>query len=133
MATNSYELSNYQLADIGTRTLALFVDGAILSIIGSISFVSAWQTGIGASFIIGLIYSWFFWTRNHGQTPGKMLMKIRVIKTDGNPITDSDALIRYFGYLINDVLFIGWLWAFFDENKQGLHDKMAQTYVVKVQ
>jgi len=133
MATNSYDIASYQLADMGARILALFVDGAILSVIGSVGFFTTIGTGFGASFVIGFIYSWFFLTRNHGQTPGKMLMKIRVIKTDGSPINDSDAVIRCIGYLINDITFIGWLWAFFDDNKQGLHDKMAKTYVVKTQ
>jgi uncharacterized RDD family membrane protein YckC len=29
------------------------------------------------------------------------------------------------------LLGIGWLWAFFDKDRQGLHDKLAGTYVVK--
>ena len=60
-------------------------------------------------------------------------MKIRVIKVDGSPISDSDAVIRYMGTIINYIGFIGWLWALVDSNRQGWHDKMAQTYVVNAE
>ena len=133
MVTKTFETASYELADIGTRFAALFIDGAILSIIGSAGFLTMRGVGLGTSFIIGIVYTWFFLTRNHGQTPGKMLMKIRVIKIDGSPINDSDAVIRYIGYFVNHFFFIGWLWALVDDNRQGWHDKMAQTYVVKTE
>jgi uncharacterized RDD family membrane protein YckC len=42
------------------------------------------------------------------------------------------ALIRYVGLIISClVIFIGVIWAAFDANKQGWHDKIAGTYVVK--
>ena len=62
-----------------------------------------------------------------------MVMKLRVIKTDGSPISDADAVVRYIGYLLDSIFLIGWLWALFDEHRQGWHDKLAHTYVVKVQ
>jgi uncharacterized RDD family membrane protein YckC len=131
MATNTYETTRYELAEIGARFMALFIDGLILAVIGSIGFLTARESGIGISFLIGLIYYWFFLTRNKGQTPGKALMKLRVIKVDGSPISDSDAVIRYFGYAINSFFLLGWAWAFFDDNHQGWHDKLAKTFVVK--
>jgi uncharacterized RDD family membrane protein YckC len=91
-----------------------------------------WGGGL-LSFIIGAGYQWYFLTQQNGQTPGKMLMKIRVIKTDGTRISDSDAVLRYIGYLINSaVASIGWIWAVFDKKNQGWHDKIAKTYVVKL-
>ncbi|NDJ60843.1 MAG: RDD family protein, partial [Chloroflexi bacterium] len=84
------------------------------------------------SFIIGLGYNWFFWTQWNGQTPGKRLMNIRVIKANGEPLTFTDSLLRYVGYYINTfLLMIGWIWAIFDSNRQGFHDKLASTYVVR--
>ncbi len=60
------------------------------------------------------------------------MLGIRVIKTDGSMFTFTDALMRYIGYLINSAAFmIGWLWAFYDEDNQGWHDKLARTYVVR--
>lgn len=132
MATQTIETSSYELADIGARFMALLIDGIILSVIGSVGFLTAREPGIGASFFIGLVYYWFFLTRNNGQTPGKALMKIRVIKVDGSPISDSDAVLRYVGYIVNSLCIgIGWLWALLDANQQGWHDKLAKTYVVK--
>jgi uncharacterized RDD family membrane protein YckC len=40
-------------------------------------------------------------------------------------------IVRYIGYYINSFIFmLGWIWAIFDSNKQGWHDKLAGTYVV---
>jgi uncharacterized RDD family membrane protein YckC len=133
MAAKSVEMVNYELAEIETRFAAWFIDGVILGILESVAFVGARETGLGVGFILSLAYVWYFLTRNNGQTPGKMLMKIRVMKIDGSPISDSDAVIRYIGTIINYIGFIGWLWALFDENRQGWHDKLAQTCVVKAQ
>jgi uncharacterized RDD family membrane protein YckC len=133
MAAHSYEMTHHELADLGTRLAAWFIDGVIIFSIESIGFFAAREAGFSAGFIIGLAYTWYFLTRNQGQTPGKILMKIRVIKTDGSPISDSDAVIRYIGTIVNYVIFIGWLWALLDDNRQGWHDKMAHTYVVKAE
>lgn len=123
----------YQLADNGARFFALIVDSMIVGAIGGILGVNnAWALGGILSFMVGAGYQWFFLTRNNGQTPGKMLMKIRVIKVDGSEINEVDAVMRYLGYAINSpVLMLGWLWAFWDPNQQGWHDKLARTYVVK--
>ena len=133
MSTQTYDMTNYELAEIGTRLAAWFIDGAILFIIESAGFFTAREAGLGAGLIVGLAYIWFFLTRNNGQTPGKVLMKIRVIKVDGSPISDGDAVIPYIGTIINYVGFIGWLWALVDSNRQGWHDKMAQTYGVNAE
>lgn len=129
--TTSATMKNYVLAEIGARFIALLIDGTILFVIGRISILLVREPGAGAGFFIGLVYYWFFLTHNQGQTPGKAVMKIRVIKVDGSPISDSDALLRYVGYLVNTFFLIGWIWALFDANRQGWHDKIAHTYVVK--
>jgi len=131
LIVKTFDTTSYELADIGARFMALFIDGLILFAIGSLGFLVFREPGVGFSFFIGLIYYWFFLTRNKGQTPGKTMMKIRVIKVDGSLITDSDALLRYVGYIINNFFGIGWAWSLIDANKQGWHDKLAHTYVVK--
>lgn len=68
-----------------------------------------------------------------GQTPGKMLFKLKVIQTNGQDMTYGKSLIRFLGYIVNQfTLLIGFIWAAFDKEKQGLHDKIAGTYVVKI-
>jgi uncharacterized RDD family membrane protein YckC len=125
--------ANYELAPIGTRFLAIFIDGIIIGIIGGILFSVGGSTGGGASFVVGLIYYWYFWTRQDGQSVGKKLMNIKVIKTDGTALSDSDAIVRYIGYVVGGAIFaLGFIWALFDSKQQGWHDKIAQTYVVKV-
>ncbi len=133
MTTTVYETTDYELADMGTRFIALFIDGLVLAAIGSVGFIADQVPWGVVSFFIGLVYYWFFLTRNKGQTPGKALMKIRVIKTDGSSMSDSDAVIRYIGYAINSFFLIGWAWVLIDDNQQGWHDKLAKTYVIKTQ
>lgn len=115
------------------RLIALIIDGIIL---GFLSFLAGLLLGdeifgIGVGFVVGLLYNSYFWTQNNGQTPGKSVMGIRVVKTSGQPLSIVDAVVRYVGYYINTfLLFIGWLWAIFDSKNQGFHDKLAGTIVV---
>lgn len=79
-----------------------------------------------------IAYSVVFWTWR-GQTPGKMLLNIKVLRGDGSNITLGYALLRYLGYIVCGLtLGIGFLWIGFDARKQGLHDKIADTVVVKL-
>lgn len=125
--------SAYELADIGTRLVALIIDNIALGLIGALLSPNTGAVGWGFSFLLGLVYHWYFLTRQNGQTPGKRIMNLRVIKTDGSALSDSDAVLRVVGYAVNSLIFgLGWLIALFDANRQGLHDKLASTYVIKV-
>lgn len=80
--------------------------------------------------IISAVYFAGFWTAT-GQTPGKMAMGVKIIKTDGSPVSLGAALVRWIGYLISGLpLGLGFLWIAFDSRRQGWHDKLANTYVV---
>ena len=119
-----------ELADLGQRFFATIVDGIVIGFVtGALSRFGG--AGVGFSFVISLAYAWYFLTRHNGQTPGKMLMKIRVVKKDGTRLDDSTAIVRYVGFYISGIIVIGLLWAFWDEKKQGWHDKVANTLVVK--
>jgi uncharacterized RDD family membrane protein YckC len=125
-----------RLAGLGERLIAIIIDNIFLSIVAGILLGSSRHFGGSAvvTILLGAAYQWYFLTRNHGQTVGKMLMKIRVVRTDGVPLTDGQALLRYFGYLFNSLPFLfgaGWWWAIFDSKNQGLHDKIASTIVVE--
>ena len=84
----------------------------------------------------GLILSVVYFTYFHsvtGQSIGKGLLKIKAIQTSGEPLNFKIALIRWGGYIISGLAMnLGFLWVMFDKNKQGWHDKIAGTYVVKV-
>jgi uncharacterized RDD family membrane protein YckC len=83
-------------------------------------------------FLLIIAYFAGFWVWR-GQTPGKMATGIKVIRTDSSPVAVQSALLRYLGYLVSTVtVFAGFIWIAFDSRKQGLHDKIADTYVVKL-
>lgn len=126
------ERGSYELADTGTRFIALVIDGIILGVITGLLFAGGREAGGFVGFVVGVVYQWYFLTQQNGQTPGKRVMGIRVIKVSGEPLQFADVLVRYVGYYINTaVIMIGWIWAFFDADKQGWHDKLAGTFVVK--
>lgn len=79
------------------------------------------------SFLI--LYNIGFWMLA-GQTPGKRLMGLRIVRTDGKRITIGPAIRRWVGYWISAILFLGYLWVLVDDRRQALHDKLAGTLVV---
>ena len=85
------------------------------------------------SLIAGIAYYVCFWGWQNGQTPGKMIFRIRIVRIDGSPLTWGNALVRYLGYYVSAFfLLIGHLWIIFDPRKQGLYDKVADTCVIMV-
>jgi uncharacterized RDD family membrane protein YckC len=75
-------------------------------------------------------YFVIFWALT-GATPGKQIMGLRVIRTQGQQVGWVRAIIRYIGYFISAIaLFLGFLWVFIDGRRQGWHDKLADTLVV---
>ena len=122
-----------------TRFLAVLIDGIGLSIIGGIlSSIVSGGDAMGASAqglqtLLGLAYFLYFWSSyGKGQTIGMRALKIKVVKTDGSQLDLVGAFLRYIGLVISiAVVFIGVIWAAFDGQKQGWHDKIAGTYVVK--
>ncbi len=86
---------------------------------------------IACGVVLSIIYYVVSWTRS-GQTVGKTLGGVTVVSTDGSPVSLWQALLRYVGYLVSGaVLSLGFLWIAFDRRRQGLHDKIARTYVVE--
>lgn len=65
-------------------------------------------------------------------TPGKMALSARIVDatTGGNP-TIGQCIGRYVGLIVGSLLLIGVIWVAFDPRKQGLHDKLAGTVVVR--
>ncbi len=118
-------------ANIGfwLRVGAYLLDSLILFAINLVlSSIKLGSLGI----LVGIIYFVYFWTRQQGQTLGHKVLKIRVVREDGKPIDITTAVIRYIGYIVSGVVIgLGFLWVIWDAKKQGWHDKMAGTIVVK--
>ncbi len=82
---------------------------------------------------ISVVYYVYF-TAFGGQTPGKMALRIKVVRTDSSSLTLGRAFYReVIGKFVSGIILgIGYLMVAFDEKKQGLHDRMADTYVVRL-
>jgi uncharacterized RDD family membrane protein YckC len=67
-----------------------------------------------------------------GQTFGKMAFRIKVINEDGSPLDYRKAFLRWLGtFLCVFTLYAGYVLAAFDKRKQGLHDRVCRTLVVR--
>jgi uncharacterized RDD family membrane protein YckC len=84
------------------------------------------------SWVLPAVAVVIFWVARQA-TPGKMAIGAQIVdaRTGGKPTT-AQLVIRYLGYYVAMLpLFIGILWVAFDPRKQGWHDKMAGTVVVR--
>lgn len=129
----------HELAGLFSRLLAMILDSVLMVLLFLLLIFVVSLLGGGDStsisqvigFASSVLYNWYFWTRRDGQTPGKFALKIRVIKADGTPLSDTDAVIRAIGYQVSSIVCgLGYIWAIFDKNNQTWHDKLARTYVV---
>jgi uncharacterized RDD family membrane protein YckC len=73
-----------------------------------------------------------FWLQKQA-TPGKMALSLRILDAaSGKKPTIGQFVGRYFAYLVSMLpLFLGLIWVAFDKRKQGWHDKLAGTVVVR--
>jgi uncharacterized RDD family membrane protein YckC len=73
-----------------------------------------------------------FWLTKQA-TPGKMLFGARIVDArTGAPLTTGQSIGRYFAYYVSAIpLMLGYVWVAFDPRKQGWHDKLAGTVVVR--
>ncbi len=99
--------------------------------------------GDDAPFIAGpadLLITWIapaiaiivFWLYRQA-TPGKMALSLRIVDaTTGNTLSVGQSIGRYLGYYVSMIPhFIGIIWVAFDSKKQGWHDKLAGTVVIR--
>jgi uncharacterized RDD family membrane protein YckC len=116
------------------RLIAYIIDGLIL-IIPSIILYLLLPPIIDniASVVVGAAYAVYFWTAQ-GQTPGKMVMGLRVVSSQTGELVDvGTGILRYVGYFVSSIAFgLGFLWIIWDDKKEGWHDKIAKTRVIKV-
>ncbi len=115
---------------------------AIALVAGGVSpeLEGAFKLGIGVTLLTiggGLVVMhtlyWVAFTGLRGQTPGKMLLGIRVVGPTGEVPGLRRAFMReiigkFFSKL---VCYLGYLWAVADGRRQTWHDKIAGTYVVR--
>lgn len=158
--TEATRLTRQDPAGFWIRFLASVVDGIILNMIsmavtviglfvwswgadGSISFTDspdllfeayASISGLIAFFMlaVNIVYYTLFHAGS-GQTPGKMLMRIRVVRTDGRRLSIGAAFLRWVGYLVSMLFFcLGFLWVGLNRSKRGWHDYLAGSKVIRL-
>jgi len=130
-------LDDYPLASVRSRFDANLLDLCVLLLVmmlASLAFSLDHSRLLESEFAIyiipyyiyyAIIYFAVFWWA-WGATPGKLIFGLRVVDESGGPIGIERALVR----TVQIPLFLGFIWASFDERRQGIHDKMAGTYVV---
>ena len=125
-----------------TRLIAYIIDtiivGIIVGIFTGIGMVidpnqqGAYFVLVAIGAVIAILYYAILWSSS-GQTLGKKLVGVKVVTDDGTPPGFFRALLRLLiGYWISAlIIFLGFLWVIWDANKQGWHDKIFGTYVVR--
>ena len=135
-----------------TRLVAFFIDQLILAGVLSIIVLSAGVMfesfrlrellGTGdltrqfapillsaAALVLNFVYYAGFWVLA-GQTPGKVVLGLSIVQADGRPLRPRAAIVRWLGYWVSGIFFLGYLWILADDRRQGWHDKLAGTLVV---
>ena len=92
-----------------------------------------WATHMSAvSFNIYVIYCIFMEASPCHATLGKKIMDLSVIKADGTPFELKDSIKRnLFKFVSSTLLYLGFIWGFFQNRKQTWHDLFAKTLVVQ--
>ncbi len=66
-----------------------------------------------------------------GQTPGKMIFRIKVVSKDGCDINLGSSIVRSFGYFASSLFFgTGFLIALLNRRRRTLHDLLSGSYVI---
>lgn len=103
------------------RVAATIIDGILMMMLTA--------TGIGV--LVTFIYEPLCETYWDGATIGKKVVGIKVVNTHLEKITIWQGFGRYFGKILCVMtLYIGFIMVAFSSKKQGLHDKLAGTYVI---
>ena len=149
-------VQSYELANFGQRFAAIFIDFVIYVLVftfvivvflnpfdqqtinalnaGDYNVIQRENSALNLMVLLfNIVYNVYFLTQRDGQTPGKMALGIKIIKTNGQKLSFLDAFLRnVVGYQISSlVIFVGFLWALSDKNAQTWHDKIVNTVVVK--
>ncbi len=123
---------------IDTILIMVIILPLLISIYGW-GYFDADQTGFLAgpadfiiSWVLPAIAVVVFWIAKQA-TPGKMIVSVRIVDAaSGNAPSSGQLVGRYFAYFVSCFpLGLGILWVAFDRRKQGWHDKLAGTVVVR--
>lgn len=99
---------------------------------GILAFFRTTAEDFGLGFGWAALYFTAFLALWRGQTPGKRLFGIRVLRLNGQPIGWWAAFGRFGGYAAGFATgLLGFFQVFWDPNRQAVHDKISETVVIK--
>ena len=83
-------------------------------------------------YILPFVLVIVFWNLK-SATPAKMLFSMKIVDAETlGPVSTPRLVLRYFAYFVSAIpLGLGFIWAAFDKKKQGFHDKIAKTVIIK--
>jgi uncharacterized RDD family membrane protein YckC len=113
---------------MGAAFLDLVIVGILSGITGGLfaRLVPAYPLVVALAYFAGM-WAW------KGTTIGGVVLSLRVVRLDNGPVTFPVALVRGLGAALSAVvLFLGFLWIAWDDEKQGWHDRIAGTVVVRL-
>jgi uncharacterized RDD family membrane protein YckC len=122
------------------RFAGYLIDSILVSIVGGILFAILAGVGGDGGAVIGyliwivgaFVYSAWMESSAYQATVGKIALGIQVTDLEGNRVSFGRALGRNLAKILSGlILYIGFIMAAFTERKQGLHDMIAGTLVVK--
>jgi len=138
-------MNGNEYAGFWIRTGASIIDTVLLLIItmpilAAIYGTDYWESESFVQGVWGFLFNYIFpaiavitfWIYK-SATPGKMATKLSIVdaRTGGKPST-GQLVGRYLGYYVSIIpLFLGIIWVGIDERKQGWHDKLAGTVVIR--
>lgn len=121
---------------IDTILIAVILFPVLAAVYGS----AYWSGGNLIQGPVDFLLSWvapaiavvLFWVTKQA-TPGKMAIAAQIVDAKtGGKATTGQLIGRYAGYFVAMIpLFLGLFWVAFDPRKQGWHDKLAGTVVVR--
>ncbi len=115
------------------RVWAFIIDSALSSIVLlPIMFIGTDVEGLVLETIVTALVVIIFWAARQA-TPGKMAISATIVDAEtGKRPTTGQFIGRYFGYYVSLIPFgLGLIWVGIDARKQGWHDKLAGTVVVR--
>jgi uncharacterized RDD family membrane protein YckC len=116
------------------RLLAIVIDALLLSsLFITLNLTVGGSEGIALAVGLGVVYTIGLWWAT-GATLGKAVMGLKVIAANGyESIDGATAVMRCVGYAVSIIpLCLGFLWIAVDPSRQGWHDKIARTRVVRM-
>lgn len=130
-----------EYAPLGKRAVALVIDWFLLNmayllieVIGTLGGADPVAGAMDAlvALLLPAGYEILMIGSKRQATLGKMALGIRVATLDDRPLTMGQSTLRYFAKLLSGILLgLGYAMAFFTDNRQALHDRLAGTLVLE--